>query len=77
MIVFPSRPKHPTKVHVWTGISKKGRTGICIFEGIMKELFVSMLEGTLVPFITDVIPEEHRLCKVMTRSTYLDTLPIG
>ena len=55
------RPKHPTKVHVWAGISKKGRTGICIFEGIMKkELYVSILEGTLLPFISDVYPEEHR-----------------
>ena len=53
------RPKHPTKVDVWAGISKKGRTGICIFEGIMKkELFVSILEGTLLPFI-DVYPKEH------------------
>ena len=25
-----------------------------------KELFVSILKGTLVPFITDVYPEEHR-----------------
>ena len=46
---------------MWAGISKKGRTGICIFEGIMKkELFVSILEGTLLPFISDVYPEEHR-----------------
>ncbi|SMN12493.1 hypothetical protein SPBRAN_1148 [uncultured Candidatus Thioglobus sp.] len=30
-----SRPKHPTKVHVWAGISKKGATKVCIFEGIM------------------------------------------
>jgi len=22
------RPKHPTKVHIWAGISKKGATGI-------------------------------------------------
>ena len=29
------RPKHPTKVHVWGGISKKGATAVCIFEGIM------------------------------------------
>jgi len=28
-------PKHPTKVHVWAGISKKGATGICVFEGKM------------------------------------------
>ena len=29
------RPKHPTKVHVWAGISKEGATRVCIFEGIM------------------------------------------
>ena len=29
------RPKHPSKVHVWAGISKRGSTGICIFDGIM------------------------------------------
>ena len=28
-------PKHPTKVHVWAEINKKGATGICIFEEIM------------------------------------------
>ena len=55
------RPKHPTKVHVWAGISKRGRSGICIFEGIMKkELFVSILEGTLLPFIEKVYPEDHK-----------------
>lgn len=26
------RPKHPVKVHVWAGISMRGRTGICILE---------------------------------------------
>ena len=29
------RPKHPIKLHVWAGISKKGPTAACIFEGIM------------------------------------------
>ena len=29
------RPKHPVKVHVWAGISKKGATQVCIFEGKM------------------------------------------
>ena len=38
--VLYCRPKHPTKVHVWAGISMKGRTGICILNGIMKELYV-------------------------------------
>ena len=57
------RPKHPTKVHVWAGISKRGRTGICIFEGIMKkEMFVTVFGGASItrtfatsssaPFIT-------------------------
>ena len=41
---------------MWAGISKKGRNGICIIEGILKEeLFVNILEGMLVPmFILDL-----------------------
>ena len=55
------RAKHPTKVHVWAGLSMRGRTGICIFEGIMKkELYIQILEQTLLPFIRDVYPEGHR-----------------
>ena len=33
---YKPRPKHPTKVHVWAAISKKGRSGICIFEGYVQ-----------------------------------------
>ena len=48
------RPKHPTKVHVWAGISMKGRTGICIFDGIVKkELYGEILDETLLPFLHD------------------------
>ena len=55
------RPKHPTKVHVWAGISARGRTGICIFEGIMKsELFIEILDKTLLPFIDSVYPAGHK-----------------
>ena len=56
------RPKHPVKVHVWAGISKQGRTGICIFDGTMDRfLFVDILEKTLVPFISEKFTEEeHR-----------------
>lgn len=58
---FPDRPKHPTKVHVWAGISMRGRTGICIFEGVMNaELFVEILDKTLLPFIDSVYPEGHQ-----------------
>ncbi len=41
------RAKHPVKVHVWAGISLKGATGICVFDGIMKkELYVDILDHT-------------------------------
>ena len=57
------RPKHPVKVHVWAGISKKGATEVCIFEGIMKApLYCEILEKTLLPFIRQKFPSpaSHR-----------------
>ena len=40
----------------------RGRTRICVFDGIMKkELFVSILEGTLLPFVQDIYPDGHKL----------------
>ena len=55
------RPKHPVKVHVWAGISRRERTAICIFEGIMDRfLFTDILDQTLVPFVREVYPEHHR-----------------
>ena len=58
---YKPKPKHPVKVHVWAGISYRGRTNLCIFEGKMNApLFVSILEKSLVPFIKDVYPDSHR-----------------
>ena len=59
------RAKHPVKVHVWAGISLSGSTGICVFSGIMKaplyvQLYVQILEETLLPFLQDVFPTGHR-----------------
>ena len=55
------RAKHPVKVHVWGGISFRGRTGICIFEGIMDgDMYIDILDKTLVPFINEVYPNGHR-----------------
>ena len=52
------RPKHPIKVHVWAGISKKGPAPICIFEGIMNApVFIEILERTLVPFLRQKFPQ--------------------
>ena len=57
------RPKHPIKVHVWAGISKKGPTPVCVFEGIMAApLFIEILQRTLVPFLSTKFspPSTHR-----------------
>ena len=55
MYILFYRPKHATKVHVWAGISLKGPTGICIFEGKMDaELYAQVLESTLLPFLQHV-----------------------
>ena len=52
-------PKHPTKVHVWAGISSKGPTSIIIFDGIMDKFFyTSILEKGLLPFIKKKYPNE-------------------
>ena len=52
------KAKHPVKVHVWAGISKHGKTGICIFEGIMDaSLYIEILEATLLPFLESVYLE--------------------
>ena len=39
----------------------RGRTGICIFEGIMDApVYVDILQKTLVPFVHEVFPDGHR-----------------
>lgn len=54
---YKPRPKHPTKVHVWGGISWKGRTEVCIFDGIMDaEQYIDILKVTLVPFFQRIYP---------------------
>ena len=56
-----SRPKHPAKVHVWGGISKKGATAIVIFTGIMNAtIYTDILDAALVPFIEGRYPDGHR-----------------
>ena len=56
------KPKHPVKVHVWAGISKRGATEVCIFEGNMDASFyIQILENNLLPFISSNFPSNHRL----------------
>ena len=44
--------KHPVKVHIWGGISKKGVTQLVIFQGTSKVTnFCTIIEHGLLPFI--------------------------
>ena len=56
------RAKHPYKVHLWAGISKRGPTKVVIFTGNMDaKLYVEeILEKTLLPFIQSRFPDGHR-----------------
>ena len=58
---YKPRPKHPTKVHVWAGISWNGSTRICVFDGIMTaEVYVNILSQCQVPFCQQVYPNGHQ-----------------
>ena len=60
--VLKQRAKHPIKVHVWGGISKRGATNVIIFSGIMDaERLERIFEAGLLPFLRDVFPDGHRL----------------
>ena len=55
------RPKHPVKVHVWGGISKRGATSIVIFTGIMTAIrYTKILDAALLPFGLEVFPSGYR-----------------
>ena len=57
---FSCWAKRPVKVHVWAGISLKGATGICTFEGSMDaDQYVEVLRQTLLPFLREVMPVHH------------------
>ena len=56
------RAKHPVKVHIWGGISKRGATDVVIFTGIMNaERLIAVFEAGLLPFLRDRYPDGHRL----------------
>ena len=55
IVSYFSTPKHPIKVHVWAGISMRGRTGVCVFDGIMDaDGYTEILRSTLLPLLRDV-----------------------
>lgn len=55
------KPKHPSSIHIWGGISKRGATKIVLFTGIMDSTAcVQILETGLLPFISSTFPDHHR-----------------
>ena len=55
------RAKHPIKVHIWGGISRRGATQIVVFTGVMTAIrYCTILEAGLLPFIKSVFPDSHR-----------------
>jgi len=59
---YKPKVKHPYKVHVWAGISRRGRTQLLIFTGIMKQDFFveEILHRCLLPFVLSAYPDHHR-----------------
>ena len=56
------RHKHPPKVHVWAGISKRGATCLVMFQGIMTATrYGDILTASLIPFVHKAYPDGYRL----------------
>ena len=72
ILLINYRAKHPVKVHVWAGISIRGRTGVCIFDGIMRApLYVEIFKETLFPSLI-VFALITVTCRTTTPNTPLD-----
>ena len=58
----PGKVKHPLKIHVLGGISRRGRSHMVMFDGIMESTFYTkeILANTLLPFIRQTYPDGHR-----------------
>ena len=66
---YKPKPKHPVMVHVWAGISSRGRSRLTIFEGKMNApLFISTLRQSLIPFIKTFFQMATALSKTMIRN---------
>ncbi|CAG2255532.1 unnamed protein product [Mytilus edulis] len=66
------KPKHSYKVHVWGGISYRGRTDVCIFTGIMDSvIYQQILASNFVPLF--LLPS--LMVIAYTRITTLSTNP--
>ena len=72
---YKPKPKHPLKFHVWAGISYRGCTILCIFEGKMNALHPFSFKYYIVLFcpLSKVVTQvDIILSKTMIPSTVLD-----
>uniref|UniRef100_A0A1X7U2U5 Tc1-like transposase DDE domain-containing protein n=1 Tax=Amphimedon queenslandica TaxID=400682 RepID=A0A1X7U2U5_AMPQE len=54
------KAKHPCKVHIWAGMSCKGKTPIVIFEGIMHGArLIDVFKAGLLPYINNIDNNVH------------------
>ena len=59
--MLKSKPKHPPKVHVWAGISKRSATAIAKFmDTLTATRYCDILQNILVRFVRKVFPDRHR-----------------
>ena len=70
------RPKHPIKIHLWGGISKRRATNIVMFTAIMNvERLQAVLQVGLLPFIRrEVYPEGIACSMIMILSMPVHSL---
>lgn len=55
------KAKHPPKVNVWAGISRRGATKVVVFTGTLTATrYVDILEMSLVPFLNKHYTDGHR-----------------
>ena len=67
------RAKHPVKVHVWGGISLRGRTCLCIFEGKMDAtMYVDICDLPSSPLLTTYTQIHTDSCRTTTLSILRD-----
>ena len=59
---YKARPKHPAKINIWGGISKRGTTSIVLFSGTLTATrYREVLDAALFPFIDRVYSDSFRL----------------
>ena len=70
---YKPRPKTPTKLHIWAGISYRGSTRICVYDSIMNaDLMCRSWKNVSFHFCKRFTPIVTVSCKTMTLNIHLD-----